>query len=163
MPLAWRPEKLISGCQTGADRAGLDVGMELGIPVGGNVPAGFRSEEPDGIPALYRPFLTETRSSGYPARTRLNIAQSDATMLFFTEWTLDQGSKLTMDLCASTYEKLLIPIRFDSEFNADVWLLSAVSMLNQRQPKTLNIAGNRESRVPGIYDATRQFLRRLWM
>mgnify|MGYP000918852238 CR=1 FL=1 len=63
-------EKIISGGQTGVDRAALDVGLALGLPVGGWCPKGRRAE--DGvIPDCYP--LTETPERNYQARTRRNI------------------------------------------------------------------------------------------
>jgi len=53
-------EQVVSGGQTGADRAGLDAAMALGIPVGGWCPRGRRAEDGP-IPAIYP--LTETSLS----------------------------------------------------------------------------------------------------
>jgi len=63
-------ERIISGGQSGVDRAALDVAMEVGIPCGGWCPKGRRAE--DGrIPAHYP--LQEASSKEYPLRTRLNL------------------------------------------------------------------------------------------
>ncbi|HIJ33428.1 MAG TPA: hypothetical protein HPP65_03370, partial [Gammaproteobacteria bacterium] len=60
-------EKIISGAQTGVDRAGLDAAMDLGIPTGGWCPAGRRAV--DGvIPEKYN-TLTETKARSYSVRT----------------------------------------------------------------------------------------------
>ena len=69
--------RLISGGQTGVDRAALDVALALGLPVGGGCPKGRRAE--DGrIPDRYP--LVETPERNYPARTRRNIEESDGTL-----------------------------------------------------------------------------------
>ena len=63
-------QKIISGGQTGVDRAALDVGLKLGIPIGGYCPKGRRSEDGT-IPAQYP--MTETSTSNYGIRTEGNV------------------------------------------------------------------------------------------
>jgi hypothetical protein len=70
--------KVISGGQTGVDRAALDAAIELGLDHGGWCPRG-RPAEDGVIPARYR--LTETRESTYPTRTRYNVLDSDGTLI----------------------------------------------------------------------------------
>ena len=75
---AARLEKIVSGGQTGVDRAALDVAMSLGIPCGGWCPKGRKAE--DGrIPDRYP--LRETDSASYRKRTILNVADSDGTLI----------------------------------------------------------------------------------
>ena len=77
--------KVISGGQTGADRAGLDFAIETGLEHGGYVPRGRKAE--DGrIDDRYN--LVELSTSSYPARTRRNIEQSDGTVIFSLECPL---------------------------------------------------------------------------
>ncbi|MCD6446738.1 MAG: putative molybdenum carrier protein, partial [Candidatus Marinimicrobia bacterium] len=71
--------KIISGGQTGADRAGLDAAMELNIPVGGWCPKGRKSE--DG-PIDNKYPLQETTSGDYRVRTERNVKESDGTLIF---------------------------------------------------------------------------------
>ena len=71
--------KLISGGQTGADRAALDVARELGLAHGGAVPRG-RAAEDGPIPACYG-NLVETESDDPAERTKRNVLQADATLL----------------------------------------------------------------------------------
>jgi hypothetical protein len=86
--------KIISGGQTGADRAGLDFAIETGLEHGGYVPRGRKAE--DGrIDVRYN--LVELRTSSYPARTRKNIEESDGTVIFSLESLLSGGTKLTRD------------------------------------------------------------------
>jgi predicted Rossmann-fold nucleotide-binding protein len=88
----YRPKKIVSGGQTGADRAGLDVAIRLGMSHGGWCPAGRRAEGGQ-IPACYQ--LTETQSASYVSRTNRNIRDSDATVVFTFEEELSGGSKRT--------------------------------------------------------------------
>src|SRR6266571_9073801 len=70
--------KIVSGGQTGVDRAALDVALELGIPCGGWCPRGRRAE--DGIiPERYP--LIETPTTAYPQRTERNVRDSDGTLV----------------------------------------------------------------------------------
>jgi hypothetical protein len=86
--------KIISGGQTGADRAGLDFAIETGLEHGGYVPRGRKAE--DGrIDDRYN--LVELTTSSYPARTRRNIEESDGTVIFSLERLLSGGTKLTQD------------------------------------------------------------------
>src|ERR1700737_4812036 len=86
--------KIISGGQTGADRAGLDFAIETGLEYGGYVPRGRKAE--DGrIDTRYK--LVELSTSSYPARTRRNIEESDGTVIFSLERLLSGGTKLTWE------------------------------------------------------------------
>src|SRR5271166_1257232 len=93
--------KVISGGQTGADRAGLDFAIETGLKHGGFVPRGRKAE--DGrIADRYN--LVELTTSSYPARTRRNIEESDGTVIFSLEHLLSGGKKLTRGLCQQAWE-----------------------------------------------------------
>jgi predicted Rossmann-fold nucleotide-binding protein len=86
--------KIISGGQTGADRAGLDFALETGLEHGGYVPSGRKAE--DGrIDERYN--LVELSTDSYPARTRRNIEESDGTVIFSLERLLSGGTKLTWE------------------------------------------------------------------
>ena len=84
--------KIISGGQTGADRAALDVAIEFDIPHGGWIPKGRRTE--DG-PLPDRYLLKETKNIGYPQRTEFNIVESDATLIL-SHGKLAGGSACTV-------------------------------------------------------------------
>lgn len=146
-------EKIISGGQTGVDRAALDVAIELGIPHGGFVPLGRMAE--DGVvPARYQ--LVEMQTRDYPARTRANVEAADATLLLVCG-IIGYGSRGSQ-LVVSLTEKLNKPlIALDLCRKPDAeevrrWLI----MLNVR---TLNVAGNRESGAVGIGEKAKAFLR----
>ncbi len=66
--------KIISDGQTGADRTALDAAIEYGVPHGGWMPKGRRTEN-GRLPDRY--ILQETTNIGYPQRTELNILDSD--------------------------------------------------------------------------------------
>lgn len=137
---------IISGGQSGADLAGLIVGNELGLKTGGWIPRGFRTEEGN-HPMLGELFgLQETASSGYPERTELNVAQSDMTVWFGD--TTSPGYKLTKRM-AQVHGKIFL-------VNPDPGHLEYI--VNEHKIQILNVAGNRESRNPGIGSRTRTAL-----
>ena len=143
-------ERIISGGQTGADRGGLDAGLELGLPIGGWCPKGRRAE--DGQVPLKYP-MREDDSKKYPARTLANVLEGDATVIFYFG-NLELGSRYTRDM-AARYQKhhKLVPLDLLDDTEAALgqvrpWLLGLRDHLGR--PFVLNVAGNRESRAPGI-------------
>lgn len=141
---------IVSGGQTGADRAGLDWAIARGLELGGWCPKGRRSE--DGlIPPQYP--LDETLSAGYQQRTKWNVRDSDATVIFTLKEELDGGSELTARLADSLGRPWL-------HFRAGVHERHVVSFLECHDVRILNIAGKRESAAPGIYRFTFDALER---
>ena len=148
--------KIVSGGQTGADRAALDFAIDEKIDHGGWVPAGRRAE--DGPPAAHY-GLRETPSGDYGQRTGWNVRDSDATLLV-SLGLLTGGSALTQTF-AMRYEK---PV-----FHADCSAMelqgpveAVRGWLKATQPKVLNVAGPRESTTAGIYEVTRNLLERVF-
>jgi Circularly permutated YpsA SLOG family len=93
--------KIISGGQTGADRAGLDFAIHACLGHGGYVPRGRKAE--DGrIDDRYN--LVELSITSYPARTRRNIEESDGTVIFSLNRRLSGGTKLTLEPCQQARE-----------------------------------------------------------
>ncbi len=141
--------KLLSGGQTGVDRAALDVALDLGLPCGGWCPRGRRAEDGP-IDARYP--LQETGSPAYPVRTRWNVRDSDATLIL-TRGAPDRGTALTAALAEKMGKPLLV-MRLDESPTAAVvqeWMAAhAVGVLN--------VAGPRESSQRGIYAQAREFL-----
>src|SRR6478735_3602017 len=88
-------ERVVSGGQTGADRAALDWAIAKGIPHGGWCPKGRKAEDGP-IDNGYR--LQETPSANYVQRTEWNVRDSDSTVIFSIGETLTGGSKKTVDL-----------------------------------------------------------------
>lgn len=85
--------KIISGGQTGADRAALDVAIKMNIPHGGWIPKGRLTEEGP-LPDRYQ--LKEMTTGSYPKRTEWNVTDSDGTLIL-THGELTGGSKLTRE------------------------------------------------------------------
>src|SRR3954447_23558628 len=98
------PAKLISGGQTGVDRAALDVALALGIPCGGWCPKGRKAEDGP-IPERYP--LTETPSGSYSQRTRWNVRDADATLIL-TWGQPTSGTLLTVNACRGTDKPHLV-------------------------------------------------------
>jgi len=146
-------ERIISGGQTGADRAALDVAIELGIPHGGWIPKGRKTEE-GRLSDEYH--LLEATSTDYAQRTELNIVDSDATLIM-SYGPLTEGSALTQELARKHRRPCLhIDLGEMSDSNAaeiiNMWI-------DTRQIKILNVAGPRASSDPKIYEATRRVLK----
>jgi hypothetical protein len=144
---------LMSGGQTGADRAGLDWAIAHGIPHGGWCPQGRRSEDGP-IAARYR--LAETPSRSYLQRTEWNVRDSDAALVFTLEFVLDGGSKRTA-VFADKHGKPWLHV------HPGIAPSSVVHFLSRNRVTKLNIAGKRESSAPGTGRFTAEMLRAaLW-
>jgi hypothetical protein len=134
---------IISGGQTGADRAALDWALKHGIPHGGWCPRGRRSES-GRIPERYR--LKETPRQGYSQRTEWNIRDSDGTVVFSLRPVLRGGSRLTLRLTKKK-GKPVLHIFKTQEREADAQL---TEFIRKRRIKILNVAGPRASEEPRI-------------
>jgi len=141
--------KIISGGQTGVDRAALDFALKYHFPCGGWCPKG-RVAEDGKIPEEYP--LKETKTSDYSERTQKNIIDSDATFII-RSYKVDNGTKLTKELC-SNYDKLLFELNLDEGLK----LPELIKWIQDNHIKILNIAGPRESNTPGIYKKTLEYL-----
>jgi Circularly permutated YpsA SLOG family len=153
----FRPDKIISGGQTGADLGGLYAARELGIPTGGVAPQDWQTEE-----GPRQDLLSECSAPGYPARTRANVLASDGTLLVGQYQS--GGSALTHQIAVQV-GKPMFHLEFpsaiqmpthaakeDSRFEEfRIWML-------QHRVRTLNVAGNRESQSRGIQEFTREFI-----
>ncbi|XZE18455.1 putative molybdenum carrier protein [Pirellulaceae bacterium SH449] len=155
--------KVVSGGQTGVDRAALDVAIELGIPHGGWCPRGRLSE--DGvIPNRYE--LDEMESELYADRTRRNIVDSDGTLVLYHD-RLQGGTLLTCKF-AEQQGKPCLKLRLARLTpTAEKRLLNSKAKavrtwLDENRIRTLNIAGPRGSKDPEIYSRASEFLRILF-
>ena len=143
---------IISGGQTGADRGALDFAIKKGIKHGGWCPLGRKAEDII-IPSCY--CLKETTTSMYPARTRMNIRDSDATVIFSSDIN-SKGSLLTVKFCNELKKPYFIFLldSFYKELIKDSFCKTTCQKLliwlNKTKPEILNIAGTRESHCPGI-------------
>jgi hypothetical protein len=146
--------RIVSGGQTGADRGGLDAAIRLGLAHGGWCPKGRRAEDGT-IPAQYR--LTETKSRTYSERTRRNVIDSDATVVF-TKGLPTAGSRLTIEMTDEEDRPMLhIDISgWPGDRGEDVETFRG--WLAARHVSTLNVAGSRESKTPGLQRLVEQFL-----
>lgn len=141
----WLPSTIISGGQTGVDRAALDWAIRHQIPHGGWCPNGRRAD--DGVLAAHYE-LWETISEGYRQRTRLNVQDSDATLVF-NLGALDGGTLQTV-VFAKAMNRPYLVIQLGG-VAPEVLADQARSWLAQRRVAILNIAGPREQKRPGIY------------
>jgi hypothetical protein len=145
-------EKIVSGGQTGADRAALDVAIKLGIPYSGWVPKG-REAEDGPLPDTYH--MKEMPVTSYPKRTEQNVIDSDGTLIV-SHGKLTGGSKLTMQL-AKQYSRPWIHIDLkNTPYSDGARMIQEWARGNMIE--TLNVAGPRASKDPLIYDAVRELL-----
>ena len=148
-----RPAKIVSGAQTGVDRAALDAAIELGIAHGGWCPRG-RLAEDGRIPSRYH--VTETDSPEYWVRTEQNVLDSDATLIL-CRGKPTGGTELTLRL-AQRHGKPCLVADLDQAPEPETirrWIA-------KHKVKVLNVAGPRESQSPGIAAQAGEFLRVLF-
>lgn len=144
--------KVISGGQTGVDRAGLDAAIKAGFPIGGYCPKG-RGAEDGVIPELYP--LTELESPESYYRTEKNVLESDGTLIL-NKGELSEGTKLTQDFTVK-YGKPSLVVQLDAEKIIEP--AHVIRWIRGQYINVLNIAGPRESKCPGgIYTDARSFL-----
>lgn len=148
--------RIVSGGQSGVDRAALDVAIAHGLPYGGWCPRGGWAEdhpEPPGLLARY-PLLRETASTDPAERTRRNVADSDATLVLRAPEVASPGTDLTV----ATAHELGRPCLVSDGSDADrvrAWLVGLGDGI------VLNVAGPRESGQPGAYASARALLQTL--
>lgn len=144
--------KIVSGGQSGVDRAALDAALQLGVPCGGWCPKGRLAE--DGKIAAHYP-LRETPTGNYQVRTDWNVRDSDATLIL-NLGGLEGGTALTKVL-ASRYGTPCMVVDLES----DPDLERLLAWLEENRVSTLNIAGPRGSKRPGAYRLAFDLLQRL--
>jgi RimJ/RimL family protein N-acetyltransferase len=140
--------RILSGGQTGADRAALDVAAELGISTGGWVPRG-RAAEDGVVPARYGD-LRETESDDPAERTRLNVRDADA-IIAITHGEATGGTRLALDEAARR-ERPALHLDLDAEDEAAA-AERLLEWLGETWPSSLNVAGPRVSEDPAIHAA----------
>ncbi len=149
--------KIISGGQTGVDRAALDVALETGVPYGGWCPQGGWAEdlpEPPGLLALY-PELRETPARDPRQRTEWNVRDSDKLMVLVDR----AGSAISQGtVFALRHAERLDKPHIVLDLDAPDMVAQARAWLGEGD-LTLCIAGPRESEAPGIYAKARALLR----
>lgn len=142
-------QRIISGGQTGVDRAALDAAIELGIPHGGWCPRG-RLAEDGPIPDRYE--LQETESADYPSRTEANVRDSDATLIL-CRGLPSGGTDLTLRL-ARRYRRPCRVVDLDRPEPR----LAVRRWLTENRVRVLNVAGPRASQSPGAGEAAKAYL-----
>jgi len=146
------PSQIVSGGQTGVDRAALDAALSLDWPCGGWCPKGRRAE--DGPISAEYP-VQETDSKNYAHRTRWNVRDSDGTLILCSG-PLTGGTSLTRKF-AVEHEKPFLIVDLDQEPDAT----TVAEWIESNRIRVLNVAGPRESSVPGIQSLATDFLRTL--
>jgi hypothetical protein len=146
-------EKVVSGGQTGVDRAALDAARELGIPFGGWCPKG-RLAEDGTVPECYA--LKETPTAEYAQRTEWNVRDSDATLVL-THGRPSEGTAFTIEVARRLGKPCLV-LNLSDRPNP----LIAQQWLTEQSIRILNVAGPRESKCPSIYHQAVQFLRKVF-
>lgn len=153
---------IVSGGQTGVDRAALDAAMAAGIPIGGWCPRGRRSEVgpiPDSYP------LEETAARSYAVRTEWNVRDSDGTLVIVLD-EISRGTRLTLDF-AKRQNKPLLVVHLRADAGDSLFadkpsltdqLAAVADWIDTHQITTLNIAGPRGSSDADVYPESRRFL-----
>lgn len=141
--------EIVSGGQTGVDRAALDVASGLGLAIGGWCPSGRRAA--DGVIPQHYPLI-ETPSSRYAQRTEWNVRDTDATLVLACG-PLTGGTRLTAALARRHQRPCQIV-----DLGQPSAVLEINAWLRENHVYRLNIAGPREASCPGIYERARRFL-----
>ncbi len=153
---AMKLKQIVSGGQTGADRAAFDAAIEANFEIGGWVPAGRFAE--DGVISQRYPNLRETASRDVSERTKRNILDSNATLVV-THGPVVGGTKLTRDYANEIGKPCkLVDLDHTSEAAA---LEEIRGWIESREISILNVAGPRESEDPEIYQAVFKLITRL--
>ena len=155
-----RPWKIVSGGQTGVDRAALVAAMTFSIPSGGWVPKGRLAE--DGVVPEDFYGLKECQDGSYRERTRLNVRDSDATLILADALPLTGGTAYTARYAERTWKPCKVVRLGDDAAIAQIrdWMLSLEDTVRPGQSDmvVLNVAGPRESGSPGIFARAKQAL-----
>lgn len=153
--------KVISGGQTGVDQAALRAARAAGIPTGGLVPRGWRTD--DGAAPWLADFgLTEHPSSDYRQRTLANVRAAGLVALLYADGLgLSPGTCLTRNGCAEygveCFEAPFYPVG-GAWRCGELRPLALADTIRRVRPSVLNVAGNRERNARGIGAAAEAFL-----
>ena len=146
-------EKIISGGQTGAGLAALDVALEYGLPHGGWVSRGRRNEKGT-LPSCYR--MKELSSINYPKRTELNVMDSDGTLILSHGKLSGEPALASRLVMKHGRPSLHVDLQDMTEYKA---VAIIKSWIETRKIKVLNVTGPKASEDPRIYGATERVLK----
>jgi hypothetical protein len=158
--------KIISGGQSGVDRAALEVALRRGIAYGGWCPRGGWAEDfpdPPGILALY-PLLRETPLADPAQRTEWNVRDSDAVLIIVgsNDVLPSKSTALARDLAAQRKPLLVVDVNArDAAEHVIAWLRPLLRT-SDHEEFALGIGGPRESEAPGIHQAATVLLDRVF-
>jgi hypothetical protein len=144
-------DKIITGGQTGADRAGWRAAKAFGVSTGGWMPKGFLTEDGPHPEFAERYAAAELPTVSEAARTEQNVQDSDAT-LWFGE-TTTSGAQATVGVC-HRLGKPCMPVYPGASFEPS----HVSTWITENKTRTLNVAGNREAEESGIGDRVERFL-----
>ncbi|CAM2819884.1 putative molybdenum carrier protein [Legionella worsleiensis] len=161
-----RLKKIISGGQTGVDRAALDVAINQNIPYGGWCPKGRIDEL--GIIPLHYDQLKEIdvavgcEQENYDTRTQFNIHDADGTLIIIPDKTIldkiTDGTVVTInEVFRQKKPHYLLSLSLSHQENTS----ECMKWIKQHNIKILNVAGLRESSSKGIYEKSYRFLNHL--
>ncbi|MDT8323959.1 MAG: putative molybdenum carrier protein [Bacteroidota bacterium] len=145
--------RIMSGGQTGVDRAALDVAGKLGLARGGWCPKGRLAE--DGVIDASYP-LVETPSASYEQRTMWNVRDADATLIIAAHAPLTGGTRYTRTVAEGLRKPQLVVV-----LEEQASLAMTAEWLRRHEVRVLNVAGPRESGQPGIYRQAFTYLQAL--
>jgi len=144
--------RIVSGGQTGVDRAALDEAMALGLEVGGWCPRGRAAE--DGVIPFHYP-LQEMPRAGYAARTKQNVVDSDGTLIVYFDYATG-GTALTIKYAITSKRPFLL---IDAAgFSVEQAALRLGRFIDDYAIAVLNVAGPRASGEPRAYPYVRHLL-----
>jgi hypothetical protein len=141
--------RVVSGGQTGADRAALEAALALKVEIGGWVPMGRLAE--DGPIPPHMTGLVETETEAPEERTRANVRDSDATLIV-SHGPLAGGSALTLQT-ALEFHKPVLHVDLDRDSGEAAFAIVS-SWLRRHRVESLNVAGPRASEDFRIYQDT---------
>jgi hypothetical protein len=149
----YKIEKIISGGQTGADRAALDFAIDHNIPYGGWLPKGRITE--DGT-LSYKYHLQEMPTEDYSKRTQMNVLDSEGTVIISNGF-LTGGSAVTREF-AIEHNRPWIHLDM-KELSLEEAAGKMISWLTEHEIRVVNVAGPRAGKDPAIYDTVWRLLK----
>jgi hypothetical protein len=156
-------ETIISGGQTGADQAGWRAAKRFGLKTGGWIPRGYLTEDRLRPEFAMHYGAIEHPSREYPPRTRANVRMADVTLVFDTSRgrtleSLSRGSQLTINSAIEEDKRgFTVVVRLGEPIDPKRPAAMA-HRLRELNPRSINVAGNRESSAPGVGQWVEEYL-----